>query len=101
MLSDARAQDIEPRSYSNTRIGVNFVISGYAYAAGGLSFDPALPITEDRLRTHTVVFGYARSLDVPGTSVKEALDDVMAGMESGMPEQFAQLDELLRSTVAT
>ena len=32
---------------------------------------------------------------------KEALDNVMAGMESGMPEQFAQLDGLLRSTLTT
>ena len=27
--------------------------------------------------------------------VKEALDGAIAGMESGMPETFAQLDELL------
>jgi uncharacterized protein YndB with AHSA1/START domain len=26
---------------------------------------------------------------------KEALDEVIAGMEGGMPEQFEQLDELL------
>jgi uncharacterized protein YndB with AHSA1/START domain len=26
---------------------------------------------------------------------KEALDDTIAGMEGGMPEQFEQLDELL------
>ena len=26
---------------------------------------------------------------------KEALDDAIAGMEDGMPEQFEQLDELL------
>jgi len=68
--ADARAQDIEPRSYSNTPVGVNFLISGYAYAAGGLSFDPALPITDDHLRTHTAVLAYARSLDLSGMSAK-------------------------------
>jgi hypothetical protein len=32
---------------------------------------------------------------------KEALDNVLAGMEGGMPEQFAQLDELLITLVAS
>ena len=31
----ARAQDIEPRAYSNAPIGVNFLIAGYAYTRGG------------------------------------------------------------------
>ena len=43
--SPARAQDIEPRAYSNAPIGVNFLIAGYAYTRGGLSFGPSLPIT--------------------------------------------------------
>ena len=38
--SAARAQDIEPRQYANTPVGVNFLICGYAYTQGGLSFDP-------------------------------------------------------------
>jgi hypothetical protein len=37
----ARAQDIEPRAYSNAPIGVNFLIAGYGYTRGGLSFDSA------------------------------------------------------------
>lgn len=32
---------------------------------------------------------------------KEALDEAIAGMEDGMPEQFEQLDELLVTLVAT
>ena len=32
---------------------------------------------------------------------KEALDGAIAGMEGGMPEQFAQLDELLVSLGAS
>ena len=29
--SSAAAQDLEPRAYSNTPIGLNFLIAGYAY----------------------------------------------------------------------
>jgi len=66
----ACAQDIEPRQYANTPAGVNFLISGYAYTEGGLSFDPALPITNPELETNSAVFGFARSLDFGGRSGK-------------------------------
>ena len=39
VVFDALAQDIEPRSFSNAPVGVNFLIGGYAYTRGGLAFD--------------------------------------------------------------
>ena len=66
----AQAQDIEPRSYSNAPVGINFLIAGYAYTRGGLSFDPALEITNAHLRTSNLVMAYARSLDFWGKSGK-------------------------------
>jgi len=68
--SPARAQDIEPRAYSNAPIGVNFLIAGYAYTRGGLSFDPAVPITEANLNTSNAVLAYATVLDLWGKSGK-------------------------------
>jgi hypothetical protein len=68
--SAARAQDIEPRQYANTPVGVNFLISGYAYTQGGLSFDPTLPVTNPDLSTNSAVLGFARSLDFWGRSGK-------------------------------
>jgi len=47
----AQAQDIEPRSYSNAPVGVNFVIAGYSYPRGGIAFDPSLPIENEHLTT--------------------------------------------------
>jgi len=70
VASPARAQDIEPRAYSNAPIGVNFLIAGYAYTRGGLSFDPAVPITNANLNTSNVVLAYARVLDLWGKSGK-------------------------------
>jgi len=66
----ANGQDIEPRTYSNAPIGVNFAVAGYAYTRGGVSFDPSLPITDEHLRTSNAVLGLARVVDFWGRSGK-------------------------------
>lgn len=68
--SSANGNDLEPRAFSNAPIGLNFLIAGYGYTAGGLSTDPALPIKDARVETHSSVFAYARSLGVLGKSAK-------------------------------
>lgn len=65
-----QAQSIEPRSYSNAPVGVNFLIGGYAYTRGGLALDPSLPLTDPSLHTSNAVLGYARTLDFWGESGK-------------------------------
>ena len=70
----AAAQDIEPRTYSNAPVGVNFLILGYAYTQGGLQFDSALDITDAHLKTSNAVLGYARVFDLGG---KAATFDVV------------------------
>jgi len=66
----ARAQDIEPRAYSNAPVGVNFLVVGYAYSHGGLSLDPSLPVTDARLESSVALLAYARVLDLWGVSGK-------------------------------
>jgi len=68
--SAARAQDIEPRQYSNTPVGVNFLVSGYSYTQGGVAFDSSLPVRNPHLETNSGVLGFARSLDLWGFSGK-------------------------------
>ena len=65
----ARAQDIEPRAYSNAPIGVKFAIVGAVATRGDLSGD-ALPITDAHLETSTLVVAYAQVLDLGGRSGK-------------------------------
>lgn len=65
----ARAQEIEPRSYANAPVGVNFLIAGYAQTRGGLSFNN-LPISNADLKTKNGVVAYARALDLGGLSAK-------------------------------
>ena len=70
MTASVYAQDLEPRAYVNTPVGLNFVVAGYAYSQGGLSTDPALPIQDAQLQIHGAVLAYARSLDVWGRAGK-------------------------------
>ncbi|MDI9237767.1 transporter [Lysobacter sp. LF1] len=64
------AQEIEPRAYSNAPVGVNFAIVGVAHTRGGLSFDASVPVTNEDLRTTSLVMAYARSLSLWGRSAK-------------------------------
>ena len=64
-----RAQDIEPRAYSNAPVGVNFLIAGYAFTRGDLPFG-SLPITDAELETSSAVLAFARVLDLWGKSGK-------------------------------
>ena len=62
--------DIEPRSYSNIPVGLNFLLAGYSYMKGNVAFAPTIPITNAKLETHSSVFAYVRSLDIWGKSGK-------------------------------
>src|SRR5207244_6396994 len=66
----AQAQDLEPRAYVDTPVGMNFLIASYAYSEGGVSTDPSLPIESAELRLNNFVLGYARALNVFGKSGK-------------------------------
>src|SRR5215831_10214705 len=68
--SGAAAQDLEPRAYVNTPVGMNFLVAGYGYAAGGVATDPALPLQNAHLQVHSAIMAYARALDVWGRSGK-------------------------------
>ena len=64
------AQDLEPRAYTNTPVGMNFLLVGYQYSEGGLIFDPALPITDANAKVDMGLLGYVRTLDIAGKSAK-------------------------------
>jgi hypothetical protein len=64
----ARAQQMEPRSYSNAPIGLNFLIAAYQYSWGDVLVDPSLPVTNANAKVNSVVLGYSRFLDFWGES---------------------------------
>jgi hypothetical protein len=64
------AQALEPRSYANTPVGINFVLLGYGYSQGGVGVDASSPIKDAKVNVHAGLLAYARSLDVWGLSGK-------------------------------
>ena len=66
----AGAEDLEPRSYANTPVGINFLLVGYSDLDGSVTVNPSIPLEDAKLNIKTVVFAFARSLDVWGRSGK-------------------------------
>ena len=70
LAAGAHAQDLEPRSYANTPVGLNFLLAGYGYSEGKMAFDPSLSTIDGQFRSNTELLAYARALDVFGMSAK-------------------------------
>jgi hypothetical protein len=70
MAARAKAQDAEPRSYTNTPIGLNFLLAGYVYTQGKMAFDPELAIADAQFQSSTGALAYVRSFEFLGQSAK-------------------------------
>jgi hypothetical protein len=66
----ASAQDIEPRSYANAPVGVNFLIGGFVQTKGGVAFASDTGISNPDVTINSAIFAYARSFDLWGMSSK-------------------------------
>jgi hypothetical protein len=64
------AQDLEPRAYANTPVGMNFLILGYSYTRGEVAFDTSVPIEDAKLSAHSAVLAYSHAFGVWGRSAK-------------------------------
>jgi hypothetical protein len=64
------AQEMEPRAYANAPVGMNFLILGYGYTRGDVTFDASTPIENAKLTAHSAVLGYAHAFGVWGRSAK-------------------------------
>lgn len=70
IVAGAKAQDAEPRLYSNTPVGLNFLIAGYVYAQGKMAFDPSRGIADADFNQNTGAVAYVRSFNLFGQSAK-------------------------------
>ena len=68
--AEVRAQSLEPRAYSNSPTGLNFVLAGFQNSNGAIETDPALPIDSLSADVSTGYIGYVRTLEVAGNSAK-------------------------------
>ena len=88
-LTTVVAQDLEPRAYTNIPHGLNFVLTGYNYSAGGVVFDPTIPLENADIHIHGTVFAFARSIKVGPMSGK--IDVILPyGWLSGSAEYDGQ-----------
>ena len=69
-VCSVHAQDLEPRAYSNTPVGMNFLLAGYKHFTGALVFDPVLPVRDASADVDVGLLGYVRSLGIAGKSAK-------------------------------
>lgn len=66
----AHGQDLEPRAFANTPVGINFLIGGYAYSKGTVGTDPSVPLTDTEVKLNSAVLAYVRTLNLWGRSGK-------------------------------
>lgn len=101
------AQALEPRSYTNTPVGINFLLLGYGHTQGDVGFDASLPIADTKVRIDAGFGAYARSLDVFGLSGKvlavlpfaEASGSAKVKGQGRDRDVFGLADPLLRFSV--
>lgn len=66
----AYSQDLEPRAFANTPVGMNFLIGGYAYTQGTVGVDPSVPISDTEVKLNSAFLAYVRTLDLWGRAGK-------------------------------
>jgi len=67
------SQSMEPLSYTNSPIGLNFLIAGYGYQTGNVLVDPSLPVKNVHATVDNAFLAYSRVLDFWGESGSLAL----------------------------
>jgi outer membrane putative beta-barrel porin/alpha-amylase len=60
----ASAQELEPRSYSASPIGASFFVASYSYSAGGILFDPTVPVTDVHAEVSSITPGYGHAFAI-------------------------------------
>jgi hypothetical protein len=63
-------QNLDPRSFVNTPVGINFAILAYGHSSGNVLFDAAVALDNADLTIQGPNGGYARALDLWGLSGK-------------------------------
>jgi hypothetical protein len=65
---EAQAQLMEPLSYTNAPIGLNFLIAGYSHQWGSVLADPTAPVRDVSARVDAGNLAYSRIMDFWGQS---------------------------------
>jgi hypothetical protein len=66
MHAPMAAQELEPRAYSPSPTGANFLVVGFARSSGEVVFDPSVPITDVHAKIYSPVLGLGRTFGIFG-----------------------------------
>ncbi|MBA4010979.1 MAG: hypothetical protein C0481_03860 [Phenylobacterium sp.] len=62
----ASAQELEPRSYSPSPVGTNFVVAAYGQSSGEVVFDAGAPISDAQADINLATIAYSKVIDIGG-----------------------------------
>jgi hypothetical protein len=90
-VGSASAQQLEPRAYSPSPVGVNFLGLGYLYSSGGVVLDPSLPIKNLHARVYMALPYYGRTFGLFGREASVTLTTPYArGTANGDVEEVSR-----------
>ena len=92
----AAAQELEPRAYSASPIGTNFLVVGIGRSSGDVVFDPTVPLTDVHADINAATLGVGRTFNLGGRLVLATValpyvDDLVAGHSVAAFESLARL----------
>jgi hypothetical protein len=77
------AQDLEPRAYSASPTGANFLVAGIGRSSGGVIFDPSVQATDVHATIYSPTLGVGRTFGLFG---RQAL------VTAGLPYAFGKIN---------
>ena len=67
------AQELEPRSYAASPIGVRFVLTALGYSSGDVAVDPTAPISDVTSTAYSILLGFGGTFALFGRTASLAL----------------------------
>lgn len=92
----ARAQDMEPRAYSPSPVGMNFLGIAWQYSSGAVNTDPSLPIQDVDARINSAILGYSHTFGLAGhgASIGIAMPYTKADVSGEVFEEARSVERL-------
>jgi hypothetical protein len=95
----AQAQDMEPKAYSASPVGANFLVASYSFSTGDVIFDASLPVTDVQADVHGLALGVGHTFNLFG-KLGLATVGVPAAWADVTGKVFEQAAEVHRSGFA-
>ncbi|WP_073371302.1 transporter [Flavobacterium fluvii] len=86
-----QGQDLEPRAYANVPKGINVLALGYGFISGNVLTDPALPIKDFKLSTHSIGINYIRSFGIAKKLARVQVSLPFADMQGQLIQNGEQI----------